>query len=367
MKAWKVTAGAKRELVELAAPVNVARGGVVVRMQAAPVLSYLRDVLDGKLPYVMPAGPFTPGSHGVGVVERVGAGVYHLAEGERVLVDPHVVVDERVPEPAQILIGLTAMGAARGAAIPEAALALQRDWSDGTFAELVHVPASVVTRVPAELREERAVVLAALSKFAVPYGGLLRAGLLPGETVFINGATGYFGSAAALLALTLGAARVVAAGRDRAALDALRSAADARLVPVVLSGDVEADTRALRAAAGGAGDLALDMVGGAKDSRATSAVLRALRRRGRLVLMGSVAAPLELNVGEMLANEWHVLGNFMYPPEAPARLAALAASRQLDLSRLTMKEFELAGLEAALEAATRMRGLDFIALTMGAS
>jgi alcohol dehydrogenase len=59
----------------------------------------------------------------------------------------------------------------------------------------------------------------------VPYGGLLRGRLAAGETLLVNGATGAYGTAAVLLGLALGAARVVAAGRRAAALDALASAA----------------------------------------------------------------------------------------------------------------------------------------------
>ena len=66
--------------------------------------------------------------------------------------------------------------------------------------------------------------LLGLSKLAVPCGDLLRVALSPGETLIVNGATGYFGSAGVLVALALGAARVVAAGRDCAALASLAGA-----------------------------------------------------------------------------------------------------------------------------------------------
>jgi len=52
-----------------------------------------------------------------------------------------------------------------------------------------------------------------------PYGGFLRGEFQVGETAIANGASGYFGSAAVLIALAMGAARVVAAGHDRAALE----------------------------------------------------------------------------------------------------------------------------------------------------
>ncbi|MGO9008249.1 MAG: zinc-binding dehydrogenase [Beijerinckiaceae bacterium] len=165
----------------------------------------------------------------------------------------------------------------------------------------------------------------------------------------------------------MGAALVVAAGRDRQALAALASAGGPRVTTVALAGDADADARALRQAAGGGGDLALDIVGRAESASSTQATLHALRRGGRLVLMGSVKEPLPLFVGEMLANDWEVMGCFMYPKEAPARLAAMAASGLLDLGKINIRVFPLRDLEAALEAASRMRGLDLTAVTMDAA
>lgn len=197
----------------------------------------------------------------------------------------------------------------------------------------------------------------------MPYGGFLRAGLQPGETVAVNGATGYFGSAGALLALSLGAARVVAVGRDPDALRDLADAAGPRLVPVRLSGEVARDTAAIRQAAGGRVDLALDIVGRADSADATLASLRSLRRGGRLVLMGSVKQPLRLLVGEMLGNDWQVSGCFMYPADIPARLATLIAAGLLDLGKIRVRSFPFDQIEAAMDAAGSMRGLDITVMT----
>jgi alcohol dehydrogenase len=355
VKAWRLERpGGRLELIELETPIPRA-GGVVVRMEAAPVLSYMRQVIDGTLGYAVPRGPFVPGTNGVGVVEAVGDGVYHLKPGDRVVLSPHHVVDERTAEPAQVLIGLTAMGLA------ETTLQLQSTWSDGVFAERAHLPAACSTPVASPLA---ATTLAAVGKFVVPYGGFLRGSLIGGETVIVNGASGYFGSAAVVLAIALGASRVIAAGRQRGALDEVVAAAGARALAVVLGGDVEADARALRDATGGGADLALDLVGRAQSAGATLATLRALRRGGRLVLMGSVAVPLPIAVAEMVGNDWSVAGCFMYPKDAPARLLRLVAAGALDLGKCRLRCFPLDALDKAIVAAASMRGLDFVALTM---
>ena len=363
MKAWRVYGpGGRVALEDLEVP-HAKPGGAVVRMEAAPVLSYMRQVLDGSLGYAMPAQPFVPGTNGIGIVETVGAAVYHLRPGDRVILNPHYAVDERTANPAQLLIGLTAMGSSRAAAMPPEPLALQRDWPDGVFAEYAQLPAACMTRLAA-LDEMPAERLATLAKFVVPYGGFLRGAFEPGEIAIVNGASGYFGSAGVLVALAMGAAAVVAAGRDRAALEAVAKAGGKRVRPVALSGDAAADTKALRDAAGGAAAFALDIVGRANNSASTLATLRALRRGGRLVLMGSMTEPLPLTVGEMLSNDWSVTGNFMYPKDAPARLAAMVASGTLRLEPVTVQRFGLAALPAAMDAAARMRALDATILTM---
>jgi alcohol dehydrogenase len=363
MRAWRVNADFSRSLVEL--PDHPPPfGGATIRMQAAPILSYLKRVIEGRLGYSLPVAPFTPGTSGIGVVEAVGPGVHHLTPGQRVLLDSHLVADERVREPAQILIGLTATRSSGFGGIADAALALQREWPNGTYAERAYMPASVLTPVPVALDHMPGEKLIGFGKFAVPYGGFLRAGLQAGETVIVNGATGYFGSAAVILALTLGASRVVAMGRDKAALSAVAKAGGPRVATVATSGDRAKDTAALIEAANGRADMALDIVGRANSSVATLASLYALRRGGRLAMMGSASVPLELNFSDLLANDWSVLGVFMYPPDVPARLLAMVASGQLDMGLLNLRVFPLDRLEEALNAAAAMRALDVTGLTM---
>lgn len=196
----------------------------------------------------------------------------------------------------------------------------------------------------------------------VPYGGLLRVGVQAGEVVAINGASGFYGSAGVLVALAMGASRVLVVGRDAKVLGEVAHAAGDRAVPVVLRGDAS-DTTTLRKAAGGAVDAALDMVG-ASSSASTGAVLRSLRRGGRLAIMGSCPEPLSIGFGEMLANDWLIVGQFMYPKDAPGRLVRLVTSSQLHLNAIKPRAYALADLPQAMEDARTMRGLALTALQM---
>jgi alcohol dehydrogenase len=212
------------------------------------------------------------------------------------------------------------------------------------------------------LDDTPATELIGLAKLIVPFGGLQRSGLRGGDTIIVNGATGYFGSGAVMLAIAMGAGRVVAVGRDAAVLEALRAALGPRVVPAPVSGDADQDLAAIRNAASGAADVALDLLGSAKRTSTTLSTLRALRRGGRLVLMGSAEVPLQLSFREMLANDWEVVGQFMYDRAAPGQLADLAATGLLDLARINVKTFRLAEFKQAVDAAAAMQGLDLTAI-----
>ena len=354
MKAWQLDRlGGTLRLDD--APIPEARpGGIVVRIEASALMSYLKAYVEGRLPiYSPPDGPFTPGGNAIGIVHAIGPEVYHVKVGQRVVISSHIVANENAPEPAQFLLGITAGPAGK---------ALQADWRDGTLAEYALVPKSSVTPVeglgafsPAEL--------AVLPRFAVPCGGLLRGRLAAGETIVVTGATGAYGSAAVLLSLALGAGRVVAAGRNRKALDALARLGGSGVGTVALSGDVEADAKALRAAAGGGAHMAFDMVGGAQDPKAPLAALKSLRRGGRLVLMGSMAVPLPISYLDVMLNNFEILGQFMYPRDTFVRLVDLARAGRLDLRTIRARSFPLEGLPSAMEAAATAEALECVVVT----
>jgi alcohol dehydrogenase len=348
MKAWMLDEPGKPLALRDVTQPQPRRNAVLVRMEAVPLLSYTRDYVEGKLGYACPPGPFSPGTNGVGRIVAVGEGVVAFRAGQRVAVNPYWIADETVREPAQGLLGLTAISADSGALLAE--------FPHGTLREMAEFPASTLIALNG-LEDVDAARLAVLGKFSVPFGGLRRGRLSAGETVVVNGASGYFGSAAVIAALALGASKVVALGRRPEPLQALVEQGRGRVVPVVLTGDVAQDTAAIRAASGGGVDLGFDMVGHATDANATLAALRSLRRGGRLVLMGSMQVDLPITYQEMLLNNWELIGHFMYTRADYLALVSLVASGQIPLEAVELKSYPFAELETAIDAAGRMSGL----------
>lgn len=353
MKAWQLDRlGGELRFADLRRP-EPRPGSALVRIEASALMSYLKPYVEGKLPiYNPPPGPFTIGTNGVGVVEAVGRDVWHLKPGQRVVLSSHFVSGENVEDPAQVLIGLTSS--------PDAAHVLA-DWPDGTLAEYALMPAETIT--PAEgLAHFDSTQLVTVGRCIIPFGGLLRGRLAAGETLVVNGATGAYGTAAVLLGVAMGAARVIAIGRNPAALQALAKAAGPRVSTVALTGDVQKDAGAVRDITGGGCHIAFDMVGQARDPNATLAALHSLRRGGRLVLMGSMTTDLPIPYTAVMINSWEMLGQFMYPANAYRRLLELLRSGLLDIRAIQPRVYPLADLPQAMEAAATAGNLECIVM-----
>lgn len=180
----------------------------------------------------------------------------------------------------------------------------------GTIAERTLVPSGWAVPVPDALPTElaAAVVNPAMSSW-MP---LADRGVPTGGTALVLGATGASGSLAVRIALHHGAGRVVAAGRDPAALE--RVCADDRVVGVRIGEDPAATTAALVAALEGGPDVVLDYLWGPVAVAAFDALRSGSLQHGgrtvRYVQIGSLAGrTVELDAAILRARRIEVTGS----------------------------------------------------------
>ncbi|MCR6485154.1 zinc-binding alcohol dehydrogenase family protein [Amycolatopsis sp. OK19-0408] len=331
---------------EVPAPV-LGTGEVLVDVVAAPVLPYAAEVFRGDRNYQLTL-PVVPGAGAVGRVRATGPDATRLAAGDWVLCDPVIRARDDARTPDITLQGLSARG--------EGGLVLQRYFGHGAYAEQLLLPTENAIPLgpidPAEAGRWTALTLC-----LVPYGGLLAADLRPGETVLVSGATGNFGSTGVAVALAMGAACVVAPGRDEAALADLQRRFGARVRTVRLTGD--GDTARLGAAAPGPIDVVLDLLPPSASTAPVRAAAMAVREYGRVVLMGGVGMlggdDLALPYPWLMRNSVTVRGQWMAPRTANAGLIALARAGLLDLGQFAVTEFALDEIGAALDHAASGR------------
>jgi NADPH2:quinone reductase len=154
-----------------------------------------------------------------------------------------------------------------------------------------------------------------------------RARLTSGETVLVIGATGVVGQIGVQAARLLGARRVVAAGRNRAALERLRELGADEIV--VLEGDLE---QAFAGAAGDGYDVVLDTIYGPP----LEAALPATATGSRIVTVGAAAGTsIDLPVGSLFGRTLIGHGNGHVPVDvrraAYERMARHAAAGELKI------------------------------------
>jgi len=315
----------------------IGTGEVVVDVAAAPVLSYTHEIISNARRYPIEP-PLVLGCGAIGRVRATGPDATRLAIGDWVFCDPMVRSRDDARDPDITLQGWSTRGTG--------GLKLARHHHDGPFATQIRVPTENAIAIgpidPADAPQ-----WASLCLSLVPYGGWLAGRLAPGETVAVSGATGHFGSAAVAVAIAMGAARVVAPGRNTRVLADLVSRFGERVTPVTLCGDAGEDTARIASAAGPI-DVVLDLLPPSVSTQVVRAAAMAVRRRGRIVLMGGVGMlggdDLALPYPWIMRNDISIIGQWMYPPSAVPSLVALvrAGLLALDLDDVTTFPLEQA-------------------------
>jgi NADPH:quinone reductase len=231
-------------------------------------------------------------------------------------------------------------------------------FGNGTWAELIAVPASSLRRLPEGVSFEEGAALPNVGVTA--YGALRHGGLKGGETLLVLGATGGVGSAGIQIGKALGARVIAVVSKAEKAAEIKDLGADHT---VALSGAPLAEQ--VQALTDGKGaDLVLDPVGGEVTGKALSAV----STFGRLVHLGySAGMTLTLNSLDFVAKASSILGFniFLVAPERAAKdldeVVALAA--QGKYRAFVDQTFPLAEVAAATAHLDERKGAGKVVLT----
>lgn len=268
-------------------------GEVVVALRAAALNR--RDVFLRKGIAPSPL-PVIPGSDGAGIVHAIGAGVSGLSEGDEVVILP-------------------SLGWGGGEDAPAPGFRILGGPDDGTYAELIRIPAENVFPKPGRLSFEEAAALPLAGLTA--YRALVsRARIRSGETVLILGIGGGVATIALHIARAAGCRVIVTSSSD----EKLARAADLGAAAGVnyTGGDWVSEVKEI---SGGGVDVVIDSVGSTwADS------INSVRPGGRVVAFGGTGgAKVELTVRPMTTGQVSFLGTTMGSPRDFAGLLAAVA------------------------------------------
>ncbi|KAH7412287.1 hypothetical protein DE146DRAFT_274852 [Phaeosphaeria sp. MPI-PUGE-AT-0046c] len=330
-------------------------GSAIIRIEAASILSYHREVYNGTRHYSFPT-PLVGGMSAIGRISALGPDAISLHEGQLVYVD--CVIRSRDDPDTLFLSALHDSGGEGSAKL------MCNVWRDGTFAEYAKFPLeNCLPLNEARLCKDLGYSipdLVYLAYLIVPFGGLRDIALQPGETVVISPATGGYGGAGVQVAIAMGA-RVIAAGRSQEKLAALKDhvlacSPNAQIETIAWSGDEAKDTASIGRF--GTIDAILDFTPpqGSKSSHLRSAT-SALRRNGRVSMMGFVDQPAV--PWTLVAKNITLKGKLMYERDDIIQLIKMLEGGVFTRSKsfVDSKLFQLEDWQSGLDVAADHMGM----------
>ncbi|SDY34326.1 alcohol dehydrogenase [Variovorax sp. YR266] len=326
---------------------------VIVAVKACNVVPNLRNILTHwpawhpEMP--LPALPASFGLDAAGVVAAVGNSVHAFRPGQRVYVNPATGCGGcRYCRSGDILNcdSFTYRGYfGRGPATP----GIFKQYPFGGLSEFVVAPQACLVTLPETLKFEEA---ARFGYLGTGYGALRKADVRPGSTVLINGIGGTLGVNTTMMALAMGASKILGTGRRQAPLDRVKRLAPERIeVLSVQDSGVSIRDWALSLTDGYGVDAVVDTLPPKTPAESTMAAMRAMRTGGRTVLPGGMSEALTLDPFWGLAKNAYLIGSRWFTVAEGQDMATMAAAGTLDLRLLDHKRFGLDDVNQAISAA----------------
>jgi len=228
---------------------------------------------------------------------------------------------------------------------------IMRAYPYGGFAQFITAPASALVKLPDNVSFEAA---ARLGYFGTAYAAMKKLDVGPGQSLLVNGISGTLGLCAALLALAMGATKILGTGRNAALLDRVKALAPER-IDVFAMADGPSGSQPdpfvawAKAATDGYGvDGMIDCLPPGAPASAMMRALQTLRRGGRAVNVGAVMEVLPLNAFWLMTNRIGLQGSVWFTTGEGEEMAAMAGAGTLNLSVLKHRVSPLSQVNEAI-------------------
>ena len=317
---------------------------VLIQVNACGVIPNMNSIFSGNLWNRLPAMPAVVGLDAAGIVAEVGREVDDVRVGARAYVNPWLSCGTchycRTQTP--ILCECAALQGYFG--FFEKSDKLLRRYPYGGFAEFMTAAPGRLVYLPDSVTFDQA---ARFGYLGTSFSGLRFGQVGAGSTVAINGVTGTLGVGATLLALGMGATRVLGLGRNRDLLAQVNALAPARVDTMAL-GDAPIG-ESIRSCTGGVGvDLLLDCSSRAASAAHASDALRGLKRGGMAVNIGALSEPLPLEPMKFMTARTQFRGSNWFTTGEAQLMADMAGVGVLDLGKLVSRSYPLERVNDAL-------------------
>ncbi len=271
--------------------------------------------------------PVVLGHEASGIIEKAGAEVVNVSEGQRVLI------------PAVLTCGkcrFCRMG--RENICSE--MTMLGNHFDGAYAEFVAVPAKDVLDLPESINLEEASIIA--DALSTPYHAVKnRAKVRPGDTVVVFGCGGVGINAVQLAALA--GAYVIAVDKSPKKLEWAREFGAAETID---ASSVDRVAKEVKKLTGGGADIAMEVIG---NPRTIEEAFDSVRIGGRLCVVGYTHEAISIIAGKIMFKELEITGSLGCPPGEYVPLIRMVAQGKIDLGRIVTHRVALSEIEKAFE------------------
>lgn len=332
-------------------PMPRARGGdVVVAVKACNIVPNLKNVLSADWPRLVPNLPLPKlpaifGLDAVGVVSEVGEHVFAVRPGDRVYVNPARGCGScrfcRAGQPLNCESFVYQGYFGRGPLSQK----VFEQYPHGGLAEYTMAPATALSKLPDNISFEAA---SRFGYLGTGYGALRKTGLRPSGSVLINGVTGTLGVGAVLLALAMGAAKILGVARNKELLARVKALAPARIETFSTASGGSVRDWAMSVTDSEGVDGVVDALPPGAPASAQIDGIKSLRMGGTWVDVGGVSDDLVVPPYFMKSRNLTLTAGRWFTPDDGRDMAEMARVGTLDLSHFVHRRYPLAQINEAV-------------------
>lgn len=323
-------------------------GEVLVRVKACGIVPNMGNVINNWTSWFphqpLPKFPAIFGLDPAGIVDGVGEGVIGINPGDRVYVSPLRSCGSCRPCSAgrrtecryYTLNGYFSTS-------PDGQKIFDVNQYAG-FGEYMLAPAYAIVKIPDSMTFEKA---GRMGYLGTSYGALRNANAGPGQVAFIDGITGTLGVASTLLCLAMGVTKILGTARNKELMARVKAFAPNR-IEILTLGERSAAEWAMEHTDGHGVDFVISALGARAPVETVDDSMHALKRGGRLVVIGGVADPLPVNVKWLMDEQIHIIGSNWFTTEQGQELADMVGAGVLDMSYLKDEIYPLSQVNEAI-------------------
>ena len=319
---------------------------VLIKVKSCGVIPNMNAIFSGRLWNHLPSLPASVGLDAAGIVAEIGEKVTDIRIGDRVYINPWLSCGQcAYCRSAQPMLCVAAAFQGYFGFFPQSLRQLEA-YPFGGFSEYITAAPQRLVKLPNEVSFDQA---ARFGYIGTAFAALRAGRVGAGTWVAINGITGTLGVGATLLALGMGATRILGFGRNRDVMIHLKDLAPQRIDTLALGDKPIAEW--LRERTDGLGvDVLIDCSARGAAASNTAAALNGLKRGGIAVNIGALTEPLSIEPIRFMTSRINFKGSNWFTTGEGQLMAEMARAGVLDLSHLRSRAYPLAQVNDALDA-----------------